>query len=33
LAISGCDTTLWHLQGVATQLTRYVVQMEIMVFV
>jgi len=32
-AISVCDTTLFRSQGVATQLTRYAMQMEILVFV
>jgi len=32
LAISGCDTTLWSSQGVTTQLIRYAMHMEILVF-
>jgi len=33
LAISSCDTSLYHSQGGATQLSRYAIQMEFLVFV
>jgi len=33
LAISGCDTNLYHLQDNATQLSRYAIHIENLVFV
>jgi len=33
LAISGCDTSLYHSQGVATELYRYAIQIKNLVYI